>query len=564
MVKTDSHTVKVKGRLLAEKKKIEEAEERRKAREAKRLSKEIQAQKLKERTKQKKDEIESVKKWRKQRQQSGFAEGERDAEMDLNFEDGKVFERSDKKRPGVAQGDSSGGKAKRGPINRKKQQKREQRSSKFGSGGSVSKLKSMLSPKLPLSSLSSHVPPFTFKPQSCASSLSSSPSYSSLPLQYPPWEGLQAWRESPLNEDRIWGPNGPAPLVRQPPTSAVDSCDAPIGSATSLAELGALVLSTSDPLTKSRLSHLAYSRWCRENLPLGVVSDPPSRPVRPPKPELVSPKEIPAPKDSGLPLNAYMLHNLAHVELNAIDLAWDTVVRFSPFSDTLGEGFFRDFAHVADDESRHFAWCSQRLSELGFKYGDMPAHNLLWRECEKSSDNVTARLAVIPLVQVAPKESMTSTLVRFPKGNFLPRMLSFMMVEEARGLDAGPRLVKRLIGFGDLKTSSIVARIAEEEVAHVAVGVYWFVSICQKMGCTPGSTFQEVLDEYNVELKGPFNYSARDEAGLPRDWYDGSSRKEHDNDEKQEKNEKLSMVYERLASIISMESQNSSLNRPPG
>lgn len=153
---------------------------------------------------------------------------------------------------------------------------------------SVSKLKSMLSPKLPLSSLSSHVPPFTFKPQSCASSLSSSPSYSSLPLQYPPWEGLQAWRESPLNEDRIWGPNGPAPLVRQPPTSAVDSCDGPIGSATSLAELGALVLSTSDPLTKSRLSHLAYSRWCRENLPLGVVSDPPSRPVRPPKPELVS------------------------------------------------------------------------------------------------------------------------------------------------------------------------------------------------------------------------------------------------------------------------------------
>lgn len=81
----------------------------------------------------------------------------------------------------------------------------------------------------------------------------------------------------------------------------------------------------------------------------------------------VSPKEIPAPKNSGLPLNAYMLHNLAHVELNAIDLAWDTVVRFSPFTDILGEGFFADFAHVADDESRHFAWCSQRLAELGYK-----------------------------------------------------------------------------------------------------------------------------------------------------------------------------------------------------
>lgn len=81
----------------------------------------------------------------------------------------------------------------------------------------------------------------------------------------------------------------------------------------------------------------------------------------------VSPKEMPAPKNSGFPLNAYLLHNLAHVELNAIDLAWDTVVRFSPYTELLGEGFFADFAHVADDESRHFGWCSQRLAELGFR-----------------------------------------------------------------------------------------------------------------------------------------------------------------------------------------------------
>ncbi|GKA82482.1 putative ferritin-like superfamily protein, partial [Tanacetum coccineum] len=120
----------------------------------------------------------------------------------------------------------------------------------------------------------------------------------------------------------------------------------------------------------------------------------------------VSPKEIPAPKNSGLPLNAYMLHNLAHVELNAIDLAWDTVVRFSPYRELLGDMFFADFARVADDESRHFAWCSQRLAEIGFSYGDMPAHNLLWRECEKSSDDVVARLAVIPLVQGVPKHAL--------------------------------------------------------------------------------------------------------------------------------------------------------------
>ncbi|XP_048233337.1 uncharacterized protein HI_0077 [Ricinus communis] len=380
------------------------------------------------------------------------------------------------------------------------------------------KIKSMLSPSLPR---------FFLKANSFSSSSSSSSS-----LEFSPWSGLKSWRDSPLNENRFWGPNGPQPPPPQSPLSDANQYEIELGSASSLAELGALVLSTSDPLKKSKLSHLAFAKWRNHKLPIGSFV-PPSTPARPPKPELVSPKEIPAPKDSGLPLNAYMLHNLAHVELNAIDLAWDTVVRFSPFSETLGEGFFADFAHVADDESRHFAWCSQRLADLGFKYGDMPAHNLLWRECKKSSDSVAARLAVIPLVQ------------------------------EARGLDAGPRLVQKLIGFGDSKTSKIVARISDEEVAHVAVGVYWFISVCQKVGCPPSSTFKDILREYNVELKGPFNHSAREEAGIPRDWYDASSTNKQDKNEKRGTNEQLSVVYDRLASIISMECENASLNKPP-
>ncbi|RYQ90730.1 hypothetical protein Ahy_B09g096746 isoform A [Arachis hypogaea] len=110
MVKTDNHMQKVKGRVLAEKRKMEEAEERRKAREAKRLAKEIQAQKMKERAKQKKQDIESVKKWRKQRQQSGFADNSNDADLGFDFEDGKSFERSKGKRPGVSPGDRSGRK----------------------------------------------------------------------------------------------------------------------------------------------------------------------------------------------------------------------------------------------------------------------------------------------------------------------------------------------------------------------------------------------------------------------------------------------------------------------
>ncbi|GAU34197.1 hypothetical protein TSUD_209790 [Trifolium subterraneum] len=132
MVKTDSHMEKVKSRLLEEKRKMEEAEERRKAREAKRLSKEIQSQKLKERAKQKKEDIESVKKWRKQRQQSGFADNDGDKTFD--FEDGKGFERSKKKRPGVSPGDRSGGKAKQS-FGKGKAKKGEVKNSKFGFGG---------------------------------------------------------------------------------------------------------------------------------------------------------------------------------------------------------------------------------------------------------------------------------------------------------------------------------------------------------------------------------------------------------------------------------------------
>lgn len=137
MVKTDSHMEKVKRRLLSEKKEIEEAEERKKAREAKKLAKEIQAQKTKERAKQKKEEIESVKKWRKQRQQSGFSGDVNDGDLDLAFQEGKSFERSNKKRPGVAPGDRSGGKARQfsGKGNEGKKGSRDFKDSKFGHGG---------------------------------------------------------------------------------------------------------------------------------------------------------------------------------------------------------------------------------------------------------------------------------------------------------------------------------------------------------------------------------------------------------------------------------------------
>ena len=108
------------------------------------------------------------------------------------------------------------------------------------------------------------------------------------------------------------------------------------------------------------------------------------------------------------------------------------------------QAFYADFVRVADDESRHLGWLLQRLAELGHAYGDLPAHDLLWEGAAASTADVTARLAVVPMSQ------------------------------EARGLDAGPRLADRLNGMGDPRSARIVKRIAAEERAHVAVGVAWF------------------------------------------------------------------------------------------
>eukprot|EP00958_Prasinococcus_capsulatus_P025890 scaffold4488_cov358-Prasinococcus_capsulatus_cf.AAC.2 len=248
------------------------------------------------------------------------------------------------------------------------------------------------------------------------------------------------------------------PLLRAPPRGASStSCsrhsrcpgdDQP----QTLAEWGVRVLSTADPLGKAALTHYAVSRFLNTApvyyqhlhesaappVPLGTALAP-ARPARPQKPELVPIKQVPTHSQSGLPLNCYLLHTLTHIELNAVDLAWDTVVRFSNIAgdvEAFGERgvvpmqLFVDFLRVADDESRHLGWCLQRLDELGVQYGSIPAHDMLWQGAYDSRDSLAARLAVVPCVQ------------------------------EARGLDAGPRLTTRLNSNNDHRTADIVDRIS--------------------------------------------------------------------------------------------------------
>eukprot|EP00899_Mesostigma_viride_P018890 jgi/Mesvir1/27001/Mv20708-RA.1 len=304
------------------------------------------------------------------------------------------------------------------------------------------------------------------------------------------WVGLGNWRASGVNNNLRWGPQGACP-----DTEATVWSSLPRQPLATLVDYGKRVILSADPEEKASVTHEGFSLYLAGSLPIGSVAadDVPSSPGRPARPVLVPPRQVPTPESSPLPLNAHLLHNVAHIELNAIDLAWDTLIRFSSLHGSLLESqFFTDFARIAADESRHLGWCMARLRELGFEYGDMPAHNMLWEGGQRSAGSVGERLVVVPLVQ------------------------------EARGLDAGHRLAERLVGCGDNRSAAIVTRIAEEEMAHVAVGVVWFRHLCRLQGVEPAHRFRDIVTRICPEtLKGPFNAQARAEAGMDASWYSG-------------------------------------------
>jgi uncharacterized ferritin-like protein (DUF455 family) len=184
-----------------------------------------------------------------------------------------------------------------------------------------------------------------------------------------------------------------------------------------------------------------------------------------------------------------LLHALAHIELNAIDLAWDLVARFA--GEELPRAFFDDWVEVAADEAYHFELLAGRLAELGARYGDLPAHDGLWEAAGATAADLLARLAVVPLVL------------------------------EARGLDVTPEMTARLERVRDTESATILHRIYRDEIGHVATGLRWFNRLCLARGLDPQVVFQDrVRRFFKGELKPPFNHQARVAAGFPRDYYE--------------------------------------------
>ncbi len=208
-------------------------------------------------------------------------------------------------------------------------------------------------------------------------------------------------------------------------------------------------------------------------------------PGRPHKPVLVSPREVPRRglgTDAG---RAALIHAIAHIEFNAINLALDAALRFSG----MPEPYYADWLSVAQDEARHFSMLSTRLGQMGYQYGDFPAHNGLWEAAEKTADDVLTRMALVPRVL------------------------------EARGLDVTPQMILRLQQVRDVETADLLKIILQEEVRHVAIGTQWFAHLCRARGLDSVSTFQQLIREHGVRLQGPFNIEARSAAGFdPAEW----------------------------------------------
>ena len=206
-----------------------------------------------------------------------------------------------------------------------------------------------------------------------------------------------------------------------------------------------------------------------------------STPGRPSRPPLVRPAELVQRKLTSPEGRAAFIHALAHIEFNAINLAWDAVLRFRGMPDD----YYRDWVSIAAEEALHFSLLDARLQALGSRYGDFPAHDGLWEMAEKTAADLLVRLALVPRVL------------------------------EARGLDVTPAMIKRLQQAGDSETVAILERIYADEIGHVETGSRWFRYVCELRGVEPAATFRQLLLDYNMNrIKPPVNETARMQAGF--------------------------------------------------
>ena len=241
------------------------------------------------------------------------------------------------------------------------------------------------------------------------------------------------------------------------------------------------LLQMSDPATKAAAVRAAFDAggWtidCEATL-----AEPPGLPGRPERPRLVPPKDVPTRSPFTAEGRAALLHAIAHIEFNAINLALDAVWRFAG----LPEDFYRDWFRVAAEESLHFTLLREHLATLAHDYGDFDAHDGLWTMTARTAHDIVARMALVP------------------------RTL------EARGLDATPPLQAKLAKAGDARAVAILDVILCDEIGHVAIGNRWYRFVCERAGLDALAIYPGLVERYAApKLRPPFNDAARRAAGF--------------------------------------------------
>ncbi|RFB06060.1 DUF455 family protein [Parvularcula marina] len=254
------------------------------------------------------------------------------------------------------------------------------------------------------------------------------------------------------------------------------------------------ILKAVDPREKAALA-LKLANEGVSGIPDSPLSDWP-RPVRRDEPPLRPPNEMPKRGLGSLAGRQALMHAIAHIELNAIDLAADMAGRFAhviPLPER--DSFVADWLSVMSDEARHFLMVADRLEQMDTRYGALPAHEGLFDAAARTSFDIKARLAIAPLVL------------------------------EARGLDVTPGMIERLRRAGDDSSAEVLTVIYTEEIGHVATGIRWFRHCCSGDEQSPAEIFKSLVEQhFPGGLKRPFNDEAREEAGFERQWYEALAK----------------------------------------
>ena len=259
-----------------------------------------------------------------------------------------------------------------------------------------------------------------------------------------------------------------------------------------LTEMAVEVLTTPDGRAKTALSRAHAARWFAAREAGEVIevgeAQPPDAPARPDAPALLDPRDVPKRKPGSPEGRIALLHAVAHIELNAVDLHWDLIARFGHVE--MPPGYHDDWVRAADEESKHFNLMCDCLEAMGSHYGALPAHAGMWRAAEDTKDDLMGRLAVVP------------------------------MVLEARGLDVTPGMIEVFKRARADQAIAALEVIYAEEVGHVAYGSKWFHFLCGRDNLDPKPVFHALVRKYfHGPLKPPFNDEKRAEAGLPPDFY---------------------------------------------